>query len=182
MTLSGKSLPPILGLTASLLFGGCAEDAARPIVAPELEEMQADVVQWGFEYTGTREGMREAVASADVAYSYEDSTVVHLRENIRLVTYDADTGLPLAEVTADWGRFNFSNNGLLARGNAVLIMENGARRIESSELHYAPEMSRIWSDSASVMYSEGRIVEGSGFESDLKFQRPTIRNARTRSQ
>jgi len=147
-----------------------------------LEAMQADVVTYGFEYMLTREGTREAIAYADEAYSYEDSTVVHLRFNVRLVSYDKITGLPLAEVSADWGRLNLSNNALLARGNAVLILDEDARRIESSELHYAPEMSRIWSDSASVMYSEGRIIEGSGFESDLQFQRPTIRNARTRSR
>lgn len=173
---------PVFTLTAALLLGACAEDVVRPVVAPELEEMQADVVTYGFEYMLTREGMREAVAYADVAYSYADSTVVHLRGNVRLVSFDAATGLPLAEVTADWGRLNLSNNGLLARGNAVLILTEGSRRIESSELHYAPQQSRIWSDSASVMYTDGLILEGSGFESDLQFKRPTIRNARTRSQ
>jgi LPS export ABC transporter protein LptC len=182
MTLSRKLLTPMLGLVLTVLLSACEEEAVRPVVAPELEAMKADVVTYGFEYMLTREGTREAVAFADEAYSYEDSTVVHLRKNVRLVSYDQGTGLPLAEVTADWGRLNLANNGLLARGNAVLVLNADERRIESTELHYAPEQSRIWSDSASVMYSQGRIIEGSGFESDLQFQRPTIRNARTRSR
>jgi LPS export ABC transporter protein LptC len=182
MTLSRKSLTVLFGLMSTLMFSACEKEVVRPVVAPELEAMKADVVTYGFEYLLTREGTREAVAFADEAYSYEDSTVVHLRKNVRLVSYAAKTGLPMAEVTADWGRLNLSNNALLARGHAVLVLEEDGRRIESSELHYAPEQNRIWSDSASVMYSQGRIIEGSGFESDLQFKRPTIRNARTRSR
>ncbi len=182
MTLSHKSLTPLLGLAITLLLSACEEEAVRPVAAPELEMMQADAVAYGFEYLLTREGIREAIAYADEAYTYEDSTVVHLRSNVRLVSYDRDTGLPTAEVSADWGRLNISSNALLARGNAVLVLEQDSRRIESSELHYAPEQNRIWSDSASVMYSEGYIVEGNGFESDLQFNRPTIRNGRTRSR
>ncbi|MDX1748311.1 MAG: LPS export ABC transporter periplasmic protein LptC [Halobacteriales archaeon] len=177
--MSRTYLTLILALMASVVLSACEEETTRPVVPPELEGMEG-VVQYGFEAIITRRGVREAVATADAAYTFEDSTVVHMEGDVRLVSYDPDTGRELAEVTSDWGRLNLSSNAMIARRNAVLVIREDERRIESAELHYAPDRNLIWSDSASTMYTDDRIIEGSGFESDLQFQRPTIRNARTR--
>jgi len=180
--LSRNYMTLVLTLIAGVVLTACEEEATRPIVPPELEGMQSTSVIYGFDFVLTREGVREAVATADRAFTFEDSTVVHLEGNVRLVSYDPDSGRRLAEVTSEWGRLNTSSNAMIARRNAVLIISEDERRIESSELHYAPDRNQIWSDSASVMYTDDRIIEGSGFESDLQFQRPTIRNARTRQR
>jgi len=180
MTLSRKNLTPVVALVAAVTVSACGDESTRPVVPPELEGIEATSIQYGFRFNMTREGVREARATADRAFVFQDSTVVHLDGNVRLLSYDPDTGRELAEVTSEWGRLNLSSNAMLARGNAVLVIREDERRIESPELHYAPERNQIWSDSASVMYTDERIIEGSGFESDLQFRQPTIRNPRTR--
>jgi hypothetical protein len=56
----------------------------------------------------------------------------------------------------------------------VLIITEGNRRVESSELNYSPNGDRIWSDSFTVMHEPGRILEGMGFDSDLSFDNATV--------
>jgi hypothetical protein len=68
----------------------------------------------------------------------------------------------------------------LAQGNAVLVIQADGRRIESAELRYVPDQDAISSDSATVMYDGDSIIEGTGFDADLSFERVLVRNARTR--
>jgi hypothetical protein len=69
-----------------------------------------------------------------------------------------------------------------AEGNAVLLIQGDGRRIESYELHYAPEHDAIRSDSATVMFDGDQVVEGTGFNSDMNFERVMVREARTRGR
>ncbi len=181
MTLKGRHLAFLMGFVSVPLFG-CTDESRQVPLSPELESMEADNVVYGLEHVMTRRGVREAVVRADTAFFFRDSTIVILRGNVHLTSFDPDQGTEIAEVTAAWGRLNSSNNALVARRNAVLLIRAEERRIESSELHYAPDRDRIWSDSASVMYVDERIIRGTGFDSDLGFRRPTIRNARTESR
>lgn len=178
MTLKGSMLRP-MAVILSLALSGCEGESREVPLSPDLEAMEADNVVYGLEHVMTRNGVREAIVRADTAFFFRDSTIVMLRGQVHLTSFDTERGDEIADVTAEWGRLNSSNNALLARGNAVLKIRAQGRRIESAELHYAPDRDRIWSDSASVMYMEDRIIRGSGFDSDLNFRRPTIRNART---
>jgi LPS export ABC transporter protein LptC len=178
MKLKGNMLRRLL-VVLVLALGGCEGERRQIPLSPDLEAMEADNVVYGLEHVMTREGVREAIVRADTAFFFRDSTIVILRGNVHLTSFDPEQGNEIADVTAERGRLNSSNNALVARGNAVLEIRAEGRRIESTELHYAPGQDRIWSDSASVMYVEDRIIRGSGFDSDLAFRRPTIRNART---
>jgi LPS export ABC transporter protein LptC len=105
---------------------------------------------------------------------------VLLRGNVRLTAYNEELGTEKALVTSDRGRLNTSTNELFAEGNAVLLIRADGRRIESYELYYIPDEDLIRSDSATVMYSEDGIMEGTSFTSDLNFDNVVILNGRTR--
>ena len=167
-------------LAAGLLLGACADSAPRMVVDPELEALEADNILFGVRTNVTRAGVLEFVVEADTALFFQDSTVVLFRGNVTLTAYNEKFGTEKAVVTSDRGRMEQSTNEMLAEGNAVLVIRSDGRRIESYELRYMPDDNAIRSDSAVVMYDGDRVVEGTGFNSDLDFERVLIHNARTR--
>ncbi len=164
----------IMGLAA------CDSPRQEAVVDPGLENIEADYIIFGNTHYLTRQGIREALVVSDTAYFFNDSTVVLLRGSVTLTAYHEDLGTEKAVVTSDRGRLNTNDNSMVAYGNAVLVIADGQRRIESSQLNYHPDQDRIWSNSATVMYEGRSIVEGSGFDADLNFDQVLVRNARTR--
>lgn len=170
----------IIALALLSALAACDSPRQHAVVDPDLESIEADYIIFGNSHYLTRKGIREALVVADTAYFFNDSTVVLLRGHVTLTTYHEGLGTEKAVVTSDRGRLNTSDNSMVAEGNAVLLIADGERRIESSVLNYSPERDRIWSDSATVMYEGQSIVEGSGFDADLNFDQVRVRNARTR--
>lgn len=171
----------VLGVAVcALTLAACDDFVVETVVDSALEDMEAESVIFGLTSHLTRDGIREATVMADTAYFFRDSTIVHLRGHVRLTAFHEELGTEKALVTSDRGRLNTTTNALIARGNAVLLIRADGRRIESVELNYAPDQNKIWSDSATVMYQKGRILEGSGFDADLDFDRVEVRNGRSR--
>jgi LPS export ABC transporter protein LptC len=163
-----------------LAVASCDQSRQGSVIDPALEAMDADYIMFGLTDYLTRKGIREAIVRADTAFFFQDSTAVLLSGNVRLTAYDEESGTEKALVTSDRGRLDTSTNSLLAQGNAVLIIQADGRRIESAELRYVPDQDAISSDSATVMYDGDSIIEGTGFDADLSFERVLVRNARTR--
>jgi len=160
----------LLGLVAA---AACTEEAATPVASPALAETDADAIWTNLRHNVTLEGVRVGEIVADTAFSFRDSSVFHLLHPT-LDLFEEGTGVRRAQVNAEWGRYNPLTREMLARGNVVLIIAEGNRRVESQELNYAPGGDRIWSDSFTVMTEPGRISEGMGFDSDLEFRQATI--------
>ena len=158
---------------ALVLFGmACAEEPSTPEASPPLLETGADMVLQGLRHLITKDGIREGELFADTAFMFRDSSVYHLR-NPELILF-TENGVQRARVTADRGRYEPSNQSMLANGNVVLVITDGNKRVESQQLNYDPNGDRIWSDSATTMVEPGRISEGLGFESDLDFRRTVV--------
>lgn len=167
-----KMMRNLLGiLSVALLSVACAEENPTPVASSELQRMGADNLMVRMETFITTGGIREGQVQADTAFFYNDSTVAILRQ-ARLTIYN-ENGSARATVTALHGRMDQATNELTAWGDVVLLITDGDRRVETSELNYDPDRDRIWSDSATVMYEGGRTIRGQSFESDLEF-----RNAR----
>ncbi len=164
---------------AALATSGCEEQVATTPLPEELLNIQADQVLFDIVTHVTLDGIREARIEADTAYIWQDSASVALR-TVSLIMYD-DDGEERARVTSRTGLLDEDTQRMIARGDAVLVMED--RRIESAEIYYEPQRDRIWSDSTTVMVmTEGnRVVEGSSFLSDANFENIYIQNQRTRS-
>ena len=120
----------------------------------------------------TVEGVREGEIYADTAYFWNDSTF-YLLKNPVLVLFN-EMGAQKARVVSKEGIMNMTTDELTARGNVVLTVQEGARRVESQELNYEPNGDRIWSDSLTTMFEEGVVLEGLGFASDLDFRIMTV--------
>lgn len=166
----GKGLITVVAL--SLVLGACTEEDAVPIASPPLLETGADMVISGLHHIITQEGVKVAEVFADTAYSYRDSSIYQLR-NPELILF-TEMGAQRARVTSQRGRFNPNTRELLSRGNVILLITEGNKRVESEELNYDPNGDRIWSDSATTMVEPGRVSEGLGFESDLNFRRTVV--------
>ena len=170
----------LLTLLLAIGLSQCTQESSRTDIDTALREIKADYVIFGLTDYLTRDGVREALVEADTAYFYRDSTAVILQGNVRLRAYNRESGTERALVTADKGRLDTTNNSMIARGNAILLVEPDGRRIESSELNYNPSRDAISSDSSTTLYEGEMIVEGTGFDADLNFVNVRIRNGRTR--
>ena len=148
---------------------GCSQENTAPLAAPELLETGADHVMFLLVQQVSINGIREGRVEADTAFAYSDSTLYSLRNPV-LILYN-DMGAERARVVSKRGRFNYATKELVARGEVVLTIPEGNKRIETEELNYDPSGDRIWSDSLTVMREEGTVSRGMGFSSDLDFRR-----------
>lgn len=174
-TLDRFIVTAVCALIAAL--GACDEPANTNVAAPELLEIDADNVIYGMTSFLTASGVREARVEADTALVYADSAKLYLRQ-MELVLYHED-GSSRATVTALRGEMNTNTDAMLAQGDVILVVHQDGRRIMTSELNYDPQRDRIWSDSATTqILADGRVTEGTAFESDLEFRNIRIENPR----
>ena len=168
----------IVAYVALIAFAGACEEPTNTAVADtDLLEMDADVVNYGMTSFLTATGVREARIQADTAYVYADSAKAYLRQ-MELVIYHED-GRARATVTALRGELDTNTDAMLAQGDVVLTVHEDGRIIQTSELHYDPQRDRIWSDSATTqIMADGRVTNGTAFESDLAFLNVRIANPR----
>lgn len=163
----------------ALLASACQEEGTVPM-AGDMTGPSCDTEIEGLEQNLSREGIRTTYLAAEQACLWERSDTIVV-EAFRLTMFDATTGVETALVTGDRGVLNLVTQEMRANGNAVLFITEQDRRIESSEIFYQPEQNRMYSDSTTLMYVEGRVIEGAGFDSDLAFESPSIRRMRTRA-
>jgi LPS export ABC transporter protein LptC len=159
------------------VVGACEDPTNTNVAATELLELDADVVNYGMTSFLTASGVREARIQADTAFVYADSAKVFLRQ-MELALYHED-GRTRATVTALSGEMDTNTDAMLAQGDVVLTVHEDGRIIQTSELNYDPQRDRIWSDSATTqIMADGRVTNGTAFESDLDFRNIRIENPR----
>lgn len=169
----------IAGLSVVVLaLGACGEEGTIPASAdvrlPSCDNEIGDMTQ-----NLSRDGVRTAFLQADRACLWENADTIVV-ESFRLTVYEEGTGVEEAVVTGNRGVLNLTTQQMRANGSAVLFIPSQSRRIESEELYYDPQANRMYSDSTTFMYHEGRVLEGSGFTSDLGFENVTMMQFRTR--
>lgn len=162
---------------ALLLLMSCGRAATDPTGGAGFRTIPSDQVIVGFEQYVSEGGRPKATMRGDTAFIFEDSSVAKVRR-INLTMYN-ESGQVSARLTAVTGDVNTATQGMIARGDVVLISEPEGRRIETEELHYDPRSHRIWSDQPTVQHYQGGTLRGSGFEADDKFYNVQIRNARS---
>lgn len=168
-----------MGLYAVVLaVAACGEEGTIPASAdvrlPSCDNEIGDMTQ-----NLSRDGVRTAFLQADRACLWENADTIVV-ESFRLTVYEEGTGVEEAVVTGNRGVLNLTTQQMRANGSAVLFIPSQSRRIESEELYYDPQGNRMYSDSTTFMYHEGRVLEGSGFTSDLGFENVTMLQFRTR--
>jgi LPS export ABC transporter protein LptC len=148
-----------------VMFGAMAcGDGSDAVAGAHFSDLPADQVVFDLDTDIKDLGVLRARLHADTAHIWEDSAKwLMFPVSVRL--YD-DNGGQTAHLTAMEGELDSRTNAMVARGNVVLIADEGNRRILTEELHYDPSSGRIWSDVPTVMYEGEARLEGQGFRAD----------------
>ena len=171
-----KVIALLVGVAA---LSACSEGPTMQTRKDKLAELHVDQVLYGLEHVMTTKGVRKAVLHADTALFRDNDSQVDIR-GVRLEFYNETTGAGSGTLTSKTGEYDMKTGAMISRGNAVLKIQGpqGVRTIESQELNYDLQADRIWSEKATVMREGARVVRGSRFESDTRFQNVTVQNAR----
>jgi LPS export ABC transporter protein LptC len=163
-------------VTGSIGIAACSGSEPTLVADESLVGIEADAVVFDMEDYLTNDGIRSGVIRADTAHVFDDSSEVKMW-GVDMTLFHED-GTERARVTSERGTLDRQSEEMTAYGNVVLVVDQGAQRVESSELHYDPDGDRIWSDSSSVFTREGRVTRGTCFRSDLSFRNYTVCNIR----
>lgn len=162
----------ILAMATSLAAAtACDDNRATPVVAQASMADTADQVMFGTRFHLTDHGLSRAELMADTAYFFDENTRVELRTVE--ATFYTTSGARDAYLTAERGTYRTRQGIMIARGNVVVITEEG-RRMETPELKFDQAMNEVASDSSFVLTEPGRRLEGIGFRSDPNMQNVQI--------
>jgi LPS export ABC transporter protein LptC len=141
----------------------CSTKKEPPVAAHSPLADSADQVMYGASFMLTDKGLSRAQMQGDTLYFFEDNTRIE-SENPHITFFTA-TGAKDAVLTSRHGTSNTRTNNMIARGNVVVVSEDG-RRLTTEELIYNQQKNEISSDSAFVLTEPDRRLEGIGFRSD----------------
>ena len=123
----------------------------------------ADQVIIGLRTILNEQSVSKGVLLSDTAYTYEDGSRLELH-GVNL-TFRTAQGLKDGVLTARAGTYNSRMSRLDARGNVIVVREDG-KRLESPQLVFDQARNQIFSDSAFTLTQPTRTIAGIGFESD----------------
>ncbi len=156
------------------IFGlalACGEDGtAPPRVSGSPMADSADQMMFGISTLLTDRGVLNAELESDTAFFFDENTRIELR--VVKLTFHTRTGERNSVLTGREGTYNTRQSRMEARGNVVVVTEDG-RRLTTEQLRYDQIRNEISSDSAFVLTEPGRRLEGIGFTSD-----PNMNNVR----
>ena len=141
----------------------CSEGTAPPPLSRSPLADSADQLMFGIETLLTDRGVLNARLEADTAFFFDENTRIELR-GVHLTFYTR-TGERNSVLTSREGTYNMRQSKMEARGNVVVVSEDG-RRLTSQQLRYDQTRDEISSDSAFVLTEPDRRIEGIGFTSD----------------
>jgi len=163
-------------VTGSVGIAACSGSEPTLVADSNLFEIDADAILFHMEDYLTNDGIRSGLIRADTAHVFNDSSEIRMW-GVDMTLFHQD-GTERAHVTSERGTLDRDTEEMTARGNVILVVNQGAQRVESSELYYDPNGDRIWSDSNSVFTRDGRVTRGTCFRSDLSFQSYSVCNIR----
>lgn len=156
------------GAISVLLLGGAAcpkKPATTKRAQGSAMPDSADQMGFGVRHVLTNRGVSNGELLADTAYMYEDGTRLEMRR-VNMTFYTAQ-GVKDGVLTSKTGTYNSRLQRLEARGDVVVIREDG-KRFTSQQLVFDQVRNQFFSDSAFVLNEPKRELSGIGFESDPK--------------
>ena len=166
--------PALVALTMMVAAVACEEPGATPPVGRSAAGDTADQTLFGVRLTLADHGVQRALLQADTAFSYEDNTRTELR--VVRTTFYTETGVKDGTLTSREGTYNSRAGNMEARGNVVVLSEDG-RRLVTQQLRYEPQRNEITGDSAFVLTRPGEELSGIGFRTDPNLSRINVLRA-----
>ncbi|HKG94869.1 MAG TPA: LPS export ABC transporter periplasmic protein LptC [Gemmatimonadaceae bacterium] len=147
---------------------GCADTSTPPPVYGNRPTDSAEQVMFGVRHILTAKGVQQAELLSDTALFFDEGTRIELR-GVK-TTFYRTTGAKDAVLTSRQGSYNTRAQVMEARGNVVVVSEDG-RRMTSQQLRFNQAANEISSDSAYV-YTQGTQQQtGVGFRADPNLTR-----------
>jgi LPS export ABC transporter protein LptC len=159
--MSRRLIPALV--VAALGALACTDTKSPPPAPTTALADSADQIMFHARSVMTDRGVLRADLLADTAYFFDENTRIEMRTVN--TTFFTVTGAKNAVLTSREGTYNTRQNGMEARGNVVVVSEDG-RRLTTSQLRYDQQKNEISSDSSFVFTEPGRRLEGVGFTSD----------------
>jgi LPS export ABC transporter protein LptC len=128
----------------------------------------------------TSEGVRRGLLHGDTAYLRDGGATIDI-VGLRMQFFN-DGGNETGDLTSETGTYQVRIGNMVAEGNVVLrtLGEDGQpRSIETEQLHFDVNGDRLWSDRPVVMREAGRVIRGTSFNSDGRFQNVRVVRAQT---
>lgn len=154
----------LVAILAVVPVTACQDTAQPPTIAGNPLADSADQIMFGARSLITDEGLLRAELLADTAFFFDENTRIEMLD-VDLTFYTTE-GQKSAVLTSREGTYNTRANRMEARGNVVIVSEDG-RELRTPQLRYDQVRNEISSDSAFVATERGgRRVQGVGFVSD----------------
>ncbi len=155
----------IAGAVVLTLSIGCSSEKQLPVAVRNPLADSADQVLYHTKSVVTDGGVMKAEVYGDTAYVFDDNTRVEMR-GVRTVFFTV-TGAKNAVLTSREGTYNTRTNNMEARGNVVVVSEDG-RRLTTPVLRYSQTRNEISSDTSFTLTDSNatRQMIGIGFTSD----------------
>ena len=164
----GRAL--LVALVAAAANAFQRDGAQPPVTGAPSPADTADQTMFKVRTLLTDQGLMRAELLADTAFAFEEGTRFEMR-GVH-TTFFTKNGAKDAVLTSKQGTYNTRLGNMQARGNVVVVSEDG-RRLTTPELRYDQAKNEIASDSAFVATDPQRRLEGIGFRSD-----PNMNNVR----
>lgn len=156
----------LLGTTALLAGAACPKKpAAMKRAQTSTMPDSADQMAFGTRQVLTNKGVSNGELLSDTTYFYDDGTRIEMRRVNG--TFYTTLGLKDGVMTAKAATYNTRLQRLEARGDVVIVREDG-KRFTSQQLVFDQVRNQFYSDSAFVLNEPKREHSGIGFESDPK--------------
>jgi LPS export ABC transporter protein LptC len=164
--MSLRWVPIILASFLLFFLSGCRQKEPARSSENSFENMPEQVIE-NMEVTFTEEGRRTGVLRADSVAIYQEGRVKEGRR-IRVDFYDRQ-GKHISVLTALQGTYDSETEEVLARGDVVVVSDDGAR-LETEELSWKKEPNRITTQ-AYVTITRGQDkVTGYGLSTDPQLE------------
>ena len=155
-----------------LAVAACQDTGATPPVTARTAVDTADQTLFGVRLVMAEGGVQRAGLQADTGFTYEDNSRFELR--VVRTTFYTETGVKNATLTSRQGTYNVRTGNMEARGNVIVISEDG-RRLETPQLRYDPGRNEISGDSVFVLTRPEDVLEGIGFLTDPNLTRIIVK-------
>ena len=155
----------IAGVMVLALSVGCSSGKQPPLAVRNPLADSADQVLYHTKSIVTDGGVMKAEIYGDTAYVFDDNTRVEMR-GVRTVFFTV-TGAKNATLTSHQGTYNTRTNNMEARGDVVVVSEDG-RRLTTPLLRYSQARNEISSDTSFTLTDSSKTHQmiGIGFTSD----------------
>jgi len=154
-----------------LLAGGCGPEPAEQ-QSGAGEPVPQQIVR-GMRLRQSEGGRVRWELTADSAMSYGEKERTQLWV-VRIEFHDAETESLRSTLTAREGEIDPRTEALLARGNVIVTTREG-RRLETEELRWDPQRSKVLSDLPVRLTKGSSVITGTGIEADPDLGRYEIR-------